>query len=373
MINPKLIACLPGDGVGPEVVAQAVRVLQAVAPAFDLPLRFEEGLVGATAYRAKGHPLPADTLDLVDRCDAILFGSVGDASLDGLPRPLRPEQSLSILRKRYQLFCNLRPTVIYPELADLSPLRPDRLQPAVDLVIVRELAGGIYYGQPRGIEGEGDGRRGFNTEVYSVPEVRRITHEAFRLARSRRRRLTSVDKANALESSELWRTVVSAVAAEYPDVAVEHMYVDNCAMQLVRRPGSFDVIVTDNLFGDILSDEASMISGSIGLGASASLGAGKVALYEAIHGTAPDIAGQDKANPLATILSAALLLRHSCQQPEAADLLQRAVARTIAAGYRTGDIARPGEPVIGTKAMGDAVLRQCQKLLKTKSVPARGV
>ncbi len=365
-VTRSLVACLPGDGVGPEVVAQAVQVLQAVAPRFGLELTFETALVGASAYRADGHPFPQETQDLCDRADAILFGSVGDSSLDSLPRNLRPEQSLSILRKRYELFCNLRPTVIFPELRALSPLREDRLLPQVDMVIVRELAGGIYYGQPRGIEGEGEERRGFNTEVYRAGEVRRIAHQAFQLAQMRRRKLTSIDKANALESGELWRQVVNEVAREYPTVELDHLYVDNAAMQLIRRPSSFDVILANNIFGDILSDEASMLAGSIGLGASASLGTGRLALYEAIHGTAPDIAGQDKANPLATILSAAMMLRLSFNQPAAADLIEQAVAKTVAAGYRTPDLVQPGESTVGTRAMGTAVLTQCDALLAAR-------
>lgn len=358
--RPGLVACLPGDGVGPEVVGEAVRVLAAVAPRVGLELTFSEGLVGAAAYRSVGHPLPEATLDLIDRSDAILFGSVGDASLNHLPRHLRPDAgSLPLLRRRYELYCNLRPTVIYPELQGLSPLRPERVQGGVDLMIVRELAGGIYFGQPRGIDGEADDRRGYNTEVYTAREVKRIAHWAFRLARGRRRKVTNVDKANALESGELWRTVVAEVAREYPDVALEHMYVDNAAMQLIRQPGSFDVILANNIFGDILSDEASMVSGSIGLGASASLGEGGMALYEAIHGTAPDIAGQNKANPLATILSAAMMLRLTFGSEEGARTIERAVAAAIAAGYRTADLAAPGEQTISTREMADAVLERC--------------
>lgn len=358
------VAVLPGDGVGPEVVAAAVAVLDTVAEHYGLRLDLQAGLAGGAAYRAVGHPLPDATLALCDRADAILFGSVGDPEFDSLPRHLRPEQSLSILRKRYTLFANLRPVVIYPELRGLSPLRADLLD-GVDMLIVRELAGGIYYGQPRGIDQlESGERRGVNTEVYTAGEVRRIARFAFELARGRRKKVTSVDKANALESGELWRTVVTELAADYPDVALDHLYVDNAAMQLMRRPASFDVILANNIFGDILSDAAAMVPGSIGMVPSASIASGgKKGLYEAIHGSAPDIAGQNKANPIATILSAAMMLRISFDQPAAAAVIEQAVARTLAAGHRTADIARPGEQALGTSEMGAAIAAACRAVL----------
>jgi len=344
-----LIAILAGDGIGPEVVAQAVRVLQA-AGARDL--RFEEALVGGAAYKASGHPLPPETLALARRADAILFGAVGDPDCDALERHLRPEQAILGLRKELSLFANLRPARLFPELADASALRPEVAR-EIDMVIVRELTGDVYFGQPRGLRKTDNGRReGFDTMRYDEDEVARIARVGFETARLRRGRLCSVDKANVLETSQLWRDVVIEVSADYKDVELSHMYVDNAAMQLVRNPGQFDVIVTGNLFGDILSDQASMCAGSIGMLPSASLDANAKGLYEPIHGSAPDIAGQGKANPLATILSAAMMLRYSCGQADVADRIEAAVAATLAAGHRTADLGGG----MSTSEMGDAVV-----------------
>ncbi|HWJ69103.1 MAG TPA: 3-isopropylmalate dehydrogenase [Sphingobium sp.] len=343
-----LVAVLAGDGIGPEIIAQARRVLDALA----IPdLRFEEALVGGAAYKATGHPLPPETLDLAKRADAILFGAVGDPDCDALERHLRPEQAILGLRKALTLFSNLRPAKMFAELADSSALRPE-VAGEIDLLIVRELNGDVYFGE-KGMRKTADGlREGYDVMSYNEAEVRRIAHSAFRAAQARRGKLCSVDKANVLETSQLWRDVVIEVAADYPDVALSHMYVDNAAMQLVRNPGQFDVIVTGNLFGDILSDQASMCVGSIGLLASASLDANGKGLYEPIHGSAPDIAGQGKANPLATILSAAMMLRFSLGQGAAADRIEAAVARALASGARTADLGG----TLSTAAMGDAVL-----------------
>lgn len=343
-----LVAVLAGDGIGPEIVAQARRVLDALA----IPdLRFEEALVGGAAYKAAGHPLPPETLDLAQRADAILFGAVGDPDCDALERHLRPEQAILGLRKALTLFSNLRPAKMFAELADSSALRPEVAR-TIDLLIVRELNGDVYFGE-KGMRKTADGlREGYDVMSYNEAEVRRIAHSAFRAAQARRGKLCSVDKANVLETSQLWRDVVSEVAADYPDVALSHMYVDNAAMQLVRDPGQFDVIVTGNLFGDILSDQASMCVGSIGMLASASLDANGKGLYEPIHGSAPDIAGQGKANPLATILSAAMMLRFSLGQAQAADRIEAAVAKALASGARSADLGG----TLGTQAMGDAVL-----------------
>ncbi|WP_414902604.1 3-isopropylmalate dehydrogenase [Sphingomonas flavalba] len=343
-----LIALLPGDGIGPEVVAEAVRVLEHVAP----DLRYEQAPVGGAAYKATGHPLPPETLALAKRADAILFGAVGDPACDALDRHLRPEQAILGLRKELGLFANLRPATLFPELADASALRPE-IARSIDMVIVRELTGDVYFGQPRGRRTTDTGRReGFDMMRYDEDEVARIATIAFETARGRKRRLCSVDKANVLETSQLWRDVVIEVGARYPDVALEHMYVDNAAMQLVRAPGHFDVIVTGNLFGDILSDQASMCAGSIGMLPSAALGAGGPGLYEPIHGSAPDIAGQGKANPLATILSAAMLLRHSLGRAAEADRIEAAVAAALAGGARSADLGGSHS----TREIGDRVL-----------------
>ncbi len=344
------IAVFAGDGIGPEVTAEAVRVLHAL----DLPgLVLTEGLVGAAAWRATGHPLPPETLAIARTSDAILFGAVGDFGCDHLERHLRPEQAILGLRRELGLFSNLRPAKAIPALLSHSALRPE-VAGAIDLLIVRERNGDVYFGE-KGMRTTAAGlRQGYDIMSYDEGEVRRIAHSAFRAAQARRGRLCSVDKANVLETSQLWRDVVIEVAADYPDVALEHMYVDNAAMQLVRNPGAFDVIVTGNLFGDILSDQASMCVGSIGLLASAALNESNVGLYEPIHGSAPDIAGQGKANPLATILSAAMMLRYSLGQGAAADRVEAAVAAVLEAGHRTADLGG----TLSTSAMGDAVLTE---------------
>jgi 3-isopropylmalate dehydrogenase len=342
------IAVFAGDGIGPEVTREAVRVLEALG----LPgLELVEGDVGGAAYRKHGHPLPAETLEVARSAGAILFGAVGDFECDKLERHLRPEQAILGLRKELGLFANLRPAKLFAGLEDASALRPE-VASAIDLLIVRELNGDVYFGE-KGMKTLPDGRRqGWDMMSYAEDEVRRIAHVAFRAAMGRRKLLCSVDKANVLETSQLWRDVVIEVSAEYPEVQLSHMYVDNAAMQLVRNPGQFDVIVTGNLFGDILSDQASMCVGSIGLLASAALAEGTMGLYEPIHGSAPDIAGQDKANPMATILSAAMLLRHSFGLEEPTARIEAAVAKTLADGIRGGDLGGTS----GTREIGDAVL-----------------
>jgi len=343
-----LIAILPGDGIGPEVTAEARRVLDAL----DLGLTFEEAPVGGAAYFDSGHPLPPATLDLAKRADAILFGAVGDPRCDALERHLRPEQAILGLRKELGLFANLRPATLFPGLEDASALRPE-VAGAIDMVIVRELNGDVYFGE-KGMRTTASGRReGYDVMSYNEDEVVRIARVGFETARARRGKLCSVDKANVLETSQLWRDVVIEVAADYPDIALSHMYVDNAAMQLVRNPGQFDVIVTGNLFGDILSDQASMCAGSIGMLPSASLDGSGKGLYEPIHGSAPDIAGQGKANPCATILSAAMLLRYSLGLAEAADRIEAAVTTALTGGARTADLGG----TLSTQAMGDAVVQ----------------
>jgi 3-isopropylmalate dehydrogenase len=343
-----LIALLPGDGIGPEVVVQAKRVLDALG--LD-GLTYEDSLVGGAAYKALGHPLPPATLDLAKRADAILFGAVGDPDCDTLARHLRPEQAILGLRKELELFANLRPATLFPELADESALRPE-IATQIDMVIVRELNGDVYFGE-KGIRKTADGKReGYDIMSYNEDEVRRIARVGFETAMARGKKLCSVDKANVLETSQLWRDVVIETHAEYPQVELSHMYVDNCAMQLVRNPGQFDVIVTGNLFGDILSDQASMCAGSIGLLPSASLDSAGKGLYEPIHGSAPDIAGQGKANPLATILSAAMMLRYSLGLAGAADRIEAAVAKALAGGARSPDLGG----VMSTDELGDAVI-----------------
>jgi len=345
------IAVLPGDGIGKEIVAETIRVLGRL----ELDFTFEEAPVGGAGYEASGHPLPEATLALARAADAILFGSVGDPRYDALEAAKRPEQAILGLRKALALFANLRPAQVYEELADASALRPEVVA-GLDILIVRELTGDIYFGEPKGQRRHPTGgREGFDTMRYSEAEIRRIARVAFDAARKRGKRVCSVDKANVLETSRLWREVVAAEAKSYPDVALSHMYVDNCAMQLVREPRQFDVIVTGNLFGDILSDEASMLTGSIGMLPSASLDANNKGLYEPIHGSAPDIAGKGVANPLATILSAAMMLRYSLQQNEAAARLERAVKSTLRDGYRTADIYTAGKRKVGTAEMASAV------------------
>ena len=346
--NAMRVAVFAGDGIGPEVTAEAVRVLQAL----DLPgLELVEGDVGGAAYRKHGHPLPAETLEIARSCGAVLFGAVGDFSLDHLDRHLRPEQAVLGLRKELGLFANLRPATVFKGLEDLTTLRPE-VAAKIDLLIVRELNGDVYFGD-KGMRTLEDGRRqGWDMMSYAEDEVRRIAHTGFKAAMGRRKKLCSVDKANVLETSQLWRDVVIEVAKEYPEVELTHMYVDNAAMQLVKNPGQFDVVVTGNLFGDILSDQASMCVGSIGLLASASLAEGTYGLYEPIHGSAPDIAGKGLANPMATILSAAMLLRHSFGLEAEAARIEAAVATALAQGVRGGDLGGNA----GTREIGDAVV-----------------
>jgi len=351
----KKIAVLPGDGIGAEIIAQAVRVLRALQPQ-GLELELADAPVGGTAFDLTGDPLPAATLELARSADAILFGSVGGWQWDKLARDKRPEQAILRLRKELKLFANLRPAVIYPELAAASTLKPEVVS-GMDVLIIRELTGDIYFGKPRGIRTNAAGEReGYDTMLYAESEIRRIARVGFESARKRNRRLCSVDKANVLETSQLWRDVVIETAKDYPDVDLSHMYVDNAAMQLLRNPRQFDVIVTGNMFGDILSDEASMLTGSIGMLPSASLDANGKGLYEPIHGSAPDIAGKDIANPLATILSAAMLLRYSLDHEVFARRIEAAVSSVLKNGLRTADIAEKGEATIGTRAMGDAVV-----------------
>jgi 3-isopropylmalate dehydrogenase len=345
------VAILPGDGIGPEIIVQARRVLDKLG----LKLEFQEAPVGGAAYEKHGDPLPASTLQVAKNADAVLFGAVGDPRYDKLERAKRPEQAILGLRKELGLFANLRPARVHPELAAASALKPEVVS-GLDILIVRELTGDIYFGQPKGIRKKGAEREGFDTMLYSESEIRRIARVAFEAARKRNRRVCSVDKANVLETSQLWRDVVTAEAKNFSEIELTHMYVDNCAMQLVRNPKQFDVIVTGNMFGDILSDEASMLTGSIGMLPSASLDEKGKGLYEPIHGTAPDIAGKGVANPLATILSAALMLRHSLGQPQAAERVERAVTKVLQSGLRTADIHTEGMRKAGTKEMGDAVV-----------------
>src|SRR5438128_7837449 len=348
------VAVLAGDGVGPEVIAEAVKVLAALrreGSAFEM----EQASVGGAAYDAAGDPLPGPTLELARAADAILFGAVGGPRYDALPREKRPERAILRLRKELNLFANLRPAQVYPELAGASALKAEVVA-GLDILIVRELTGDIYFGQPRGIRSVDGVREGFDTMRYSEPEIRRIARVGFEAARKRSKRLCSVDKSNVLETSQLWREVVSAESKNYTDVELTHMYVDNCAMQLVRNPKQFDVIVTGNMFGDILSDEASMLTGSIGMLPSASLDEKGKGLYEPIHGSAPDIAGKNLANPLAAILSAAMMLRYSFDQDRVAAGVELAVRKVLAQGYRTADIFQQGTRKVGTREMGDAVV-----------------
>lgn len=351
----KHILILPGDGIGPEIVAEAVKVLDAVRQKFSLDITTDQALVGGAAYDAEGDPLPTSTLDKAKAADAILFGSIGGPKWDTIERDKRPERGLLRLRSSLNLFANLRPAMLFPQLASASSLKPEVVS-GLDILIVRELTGGIYFGQPRGIREENGERIGFNTDVYSESEIRRIGKVAFELARVRGKRLCSVDKANVLEVTELWKGIINDMAKEYADVEVSHMYVDNAAMQLVRAPKQFDVIVTGNLFGDILSDEAAMLTGSIGMLPSASLDENRKGLYEPCHGSAPDIAGQGIANPLATILSLAMLMRYSLDRADVADAIENAVEQVLEQGLRTADIHTDGCTKVGTAAMGDAVV-----------------
>ena len=355
------IAILPGDGIGTEIVAEAVKVLNVL----DLKFETETALVGGAAYEAHGHPLPESTLKLAKESDAILFGAVGDWKYDKLDRPLRPEQAILGLRKNLGLFANFRPAICYEQLVGASSLKPELIA-GLDILIIRELTGDIYFGQPRGRRTAVDGHfpgteEAFDTMRYSRPEVERIAHVAFQAARKRNKRVTSVDKANVLETFQFWKDIMIEVGQQYPDVELDHMYVDNAAMQLVKAPKKFDVVVTGNMFGDILSDEAAMLTGSIGMLPSASLNSSNQGLYEPSHGSAPDIAGKGIANPLATILSAAMMLRFSLNQAEAADRIESAVQSVLAAGLRTVDIYSEGTTKVSTREMGDAVVAAITK------------
>ena len=353
---------LPGDGIGPEVTAEAIKVLQVVQAIAGPTFRFQTGLIGGCALDATAVPLPAETISICNNSQAVLLGAVGGPRWDSVRPEVRPEQGLLQLRKRLGLYVNLRPARVLDSLVGISALKPERVR-GTDMMIVRELTGGIYFGNPRGIFAKNGERVGINTEVYREHEVERVAHRAFQLARLRRRKVTSVDKANVLESSRLWREVVSRVARSYPEVELEHMYVDNCAMRLIDRPTSFDVVLTTNMFGDILSDEAAMLTGSIGLLPSASLGE-QHALYEPIHGSAPDIAGRNRANPIAAIASAALMLRYSFRMEVAASAIETAIEKVLKRGYRTPDLPVKSHPVT-TSRMGDLIAETTQKILKS--------
>ncbi|MFY0664063.1 MAG: 3-isopropylmalate dehydrogenase [Natronospirillum sp.] len=351
------VLVLPGDGIGPEIVTEAVGVLEWASERYQLGIELNEGLVGGAAIDATGGPLPESTLNAAKNSDAILLGAVGGPKWDKLEMALRPEKGLLGLRSNLNLFANLRPAILYPQLAAASSLRPEIVS-GLDILIVRELTGGIYFGEPRGIRTNANGvREGYNTYIYSEPEIERIAHVAFQSAMKRDKRVCSVDKANVLEVTVLWREVMTRISAEYPEVELSHMYVDNAAMQLVRAPKQFDVMVTGNMFGDILSDCAAMLTGSIGMLPSASLNDQQQGMYEPIHGSAPDIAGQGIANPLATILSVAMMLRYSLHATEAADAIEAAVSRVLDAGLRTADIMSEGARKVTTAEMGQAVLK----------------
>ena len=352
----KQILCLAGDGIGPEIMAEALKVLEAVRQRFGLELHVDHGLVGGAAIDEHGVPLDEVTLNAAKECDAILFGAVGGPKWDDQPMENRPEKGLLRLRSELDLFANLRPAILFPQLSSASSLKPE-LVAGLDILIVRELTGGIYFGEPRGVRTlEGGEREGFNTYVYRESEIRRIAKVAFEAAQKRGGRLCSVDKSNVLEVTGLWREVVTETAQQYDNVDLSHLYVDNAAMQLVRAPKQFDVMVTGNMFGDILSDCAAMLTGSIGMLPSASLNADSQGMYEPVHGSAPDIAGEDKANPLAQILSLAMLLRYSLAQGEVADAIEKAVSKVLDQGYRTADIADENGHCVGTSAMGNAVV-----------------
>ena len=361
LVNPMnqqyRLTLLPGDGIGPEIMTIAVEVLKVIGKQFNLDFIFQEALIGGAAIEATGQPLPEETLITARNSDAVLLAAIGGYKWDNLPRSQRPETGLLAIREGLGLFANLRPATVFPQLVDASSLKREVVE-GVDIMVVRELTGGIYFGQPKGIfETETGEKRGVNTMAYRESEIDRIAKVAFEIARKRRHQLCSVDKANVLDVSQLWRDRVVAMSANYPDVELSHLYVDNAAMQLVRAPKQFDTIVTGNLFGDILSDEASMLTGSIGMLPSASLGADGPGLFEPVHGSAPDIAGQDKANPLAQVLSAAMMLRYGLNQPEAADKIEQSVAQVLENGDRTGDIFSPGTRLVGCRQMGDILLQ----------------
>ncbi|MBD1807983.1 3-isopropylmalate dehydrogenase [Microcoleus sp. FACHB-SPT15] len=361
MTHSYRITLLPGDGIGPEIMAVAVDVLKVVGEQLDLRFEFQEALIGGAAIDAVGEPLPADTLEMCRNSDAVLLAAIGGYKWDSLPRHLRPETGLLGLRAGLSLFANLRPATILPQLIDASSLKREVVE-GVDIMVVRELTGGIYFGQPRGVFTTETGeKRGVNTMAYTEAEIDRIGRVAFETAQKRGKRLCSVDKANVLEVSQLWRDRITQLASEYPDVELSHLYVDNAAMQLLRAPKQFDTIVTGNLFGDILSDAAAMLTGSIGMLPSASLGDKNPGVFEPVHGSAPDIAGQDKANPLAQVLSAAMMLRYGLNQPTAAQRIEQAVLQVLDSGDRTGDIMSEGMNLLGCRAMGDSLIRALER------------
>jgi 3-isopropylmalate dehydrogenase len=356
------IAVLPGDGIGPEIVAEALKVLDCLRTDFGVSVETEQALIGGAAYDAKGTPFPAETLALARESDSILLGAVGGPKWEPLDYSVRPERGLLGLRAELELFANLRPAILYPQLVAASTLKPEVVS-GLDLMIVRELTGGIYFGKPRGVRvNERGEREGYNTLIYSESEIRRIAHIAFQIAQKRNKRLCSIDKANVLECTELWRQVVTEVSKEYPDVQLSHMYVDNASMQLVRHPKQFDVMVTDNMFGDILSDCAAMLTGSIGMLPSASLDKNGKGMYEPIHGSAPDIAGKGVANPIATVLSLAMMLRYSFNDTTSAERVEKAVVAALDAGYRTADLYSEGAIKVGTAGMGDAIVSALRSL-----------
>lgn len=351
------VLVLPGDGIGPEITEQAVRVLNVMNDKYNLAIATETALIGGIAYDKTGKPLPNETLEKAKAADAVLLGAVGDVKYDTLPREVRPEQGLLAIRKGLNLFANLRPAHVFKELAHASSLK-EELVAGLDILIVRELTGDIYFGQPRGIEIRNGEKVGFNTMLYSESEIRRIAHVAFKAAQARNKQVCSIDKMNVLETTQLWRDVVTEISKEYPDVSLSHMLVDNAAMQLVRAPKQFDVMLTGNIFGDILSDEASMLTGSIGMLPSASLDKNNKGLYEPSHGSAPDIAGQNKANPLATIMSVSMMFKYTFNRPDIAKEIDDAIERVLSKGIRTGDIAEKNSTIVGCKEMGDAVIAE---------------
>ena len=350
------ILILPGDGIGKEIVAQAVKVIDSLNANHDMGMSLVEGLIGGVAYDETGSPLPEETINSAKSCDSILLGAIGGPKWESLERDLRPERGLLGIRAELDLFANLRPAILYPQLANASSLKTEIVS-GLDLMIVRELVGGIYFGEPRGVEVRDGERFGINSATYYESEIARIGHSAFQIAQKRGKRVCSVDKANVLEVCELWREVMEEVSRDYPDVALSHMYVDNAAMQLVRDPKQFDVMVTSNLFGDVLSDCAAMLTGSIGMLPSASLNKNNYGMYEPIHGSAPDISGKDIANPLATILSVSMMLRYSLNQEELADKINSAVSEVLDQGYRTSDISSEGDKIVGTEEMGDLIVK----------------
>jgi len=350
------ILILPGDGIGKEIVAQAVKVIDSLNANHDMGMSLVEGLIGGVAYDETGSPLPEETINSAKSCDSILLGAVGGPKWESLERDLRPERGLLGIRAELDLFANLRPAILYPQLANASSLKTEIVS-GLDLMIVRELVGGIYFGEPRGVEVRDGERFGINSATYYESEIARIGHSAFQIAQKRGKRVCSVDKANVLEVCELWREVMEEVSRDYPDVSLSHMYVDNAAMQLVRDPKQFDVMVTSNLFGDVLSDCAAMLTGSIGMLPSASLNKNNYGMYEPIHGSAPDISGKDIANPLATILSVSMMLRYSLNQEELADKINSAVSEVLDQGYRTSDISSEGDKIVGTEEMGDLIVK----------------